>query len=142
MGYPVGSLQLRHCICTRCNVRNAIPHVHALSRLQFEDEDKGDTMDESFVHWTETDTLKLLEIQRATEVDPVLKSIKQRIKSNVLSNCSMAERPYKSVRQQLTVENNVICRGDLVVLPAVLLNQVLQAAHNDTHCGALRHGID
>ena len=116
---------------------NTIPHVDALSRLQFEDEEECDAVDDSFVHWTETDTLKLSEIQQATEMDPVLKSVMRRIKTNVWSNCSVAERPYKSVRQQLTVDNNVLCRGDQVVLPAALRNQAIRAAHDDTHSGAL-----
>ena len=55
----------------------------------------------------------------------------------------MAERPFKSVRQRLTVEDGVVCLGDLVVPPAVLRPQILRAVHNDTHCGALatRHRL-
>lgn len=116
---------------------NTIPRVDALSRLQFVDEEDCDGADESFVHWMETDALKLNEIQQATEMDPVLQTIMRRIRTNVWSNCSKAERPFKSVRLQLTVENNVVCRGDLVVLPAALRNQVIRAAHDETHSGAL-----
>lgn len=49
----------------------------------------------------------------------------------------MAERPYKSVRQRLTVENEVVCLGDLIVSPAALRHKLLEAAHGDTHCRAL-----
>ena len=110
-----------------------------MSRLKFEDDeqDQADGAIESFAHWTETDALKLSEIQQATLSDPVLRDIKRRIKDNVWSGCSMAERPYKSVRQRLTVENEVVCLGDLIVSPAALRSPLLEAVHSDTHCSAL-----
>uniref|UniRef100_A0A1I8HW19 Integrase catalytic domain-containing protein n=1 Tax=Macrostomum lignano TaxID=282301 RepID=A0A1I8HW19_9PLAT len=64
-------------------------------------------------------------------------TVKRRIRSNAWNNCSAAERPYKAVRQQLSVENGVVCLRDLVVPPSRLRQDVLRAAHGDSHCGAL-----
>ncbi|MEE4247257.1 MAG: RNase H-like domain-containing protein [Kangiellaceae bacterium] len=118
---------------------SSIPHVDAMSRLRFDEEscEQPETAADTFVHWTESDTLRLEEIRQATDADPVLRCIKRRIRDNVWSNCSVAERPYKSVRQQLTIEDGVVCLGDLVVPPTSLRPQILRAAHGDTHCGAL-----
>ncbi|PAA77815.1 hypothetical protein BOX15_Mlig019617g10 [Macrostomum lignano] len=115
---------------------SCIPHVDALSRIEFKEGD-GDDCQESFVHWTETEVLKLEQIRDATDNDPVLASVKRRIRSNAWNNCSAAERPYKAVRQQLSVENGVVCLRDLVVPPSRLRQDVLRAAHGDSHCGAL-----
>ncbi|PAA81730.1 hypothetical protein BOX15_Mlig033926g4 [Macrostomum lignano] len=117
---------------------NSIPHVDAMSRMPFESNDDGDSSgDGGFIHWTETDLLRLEEIRQGTDIDPVLKSIKRRIQKNVWSNCSAAERPFKAVRYQLTIEDGVVCCGDLLVPPAAVRSKMLQAAHGVTHSGAL-----
>lgn len=54
--------------------------------------------------------------------DPVLKSIRSRIKKNIWGNCSMAERPYKAIRHKLTIESGVICNGYLVIPPETQRN--------------------
>ena len=59
-----------------------IPHVDALSRLTFEDESTQEHIEESFVHWNETDVLNLAELKLATIHDSILSTIKKRVKDN------------------------------------------------------------
>lgn len=50
-------------------------------------------------------------------------------------NCSKVERPYKEIRYKLTIENGVVCNGDLVVPPESCRRQVFKSVHDDVHCG-------
>ena len=117
----------------------SIPHADALSRLDFADDQTdgvdacGDT---SFVHWTETDVVSIKELQQETKRDALLSSVATRVVQNRWSGCSAAERPFKAVRQSLSCEDGILCKGDLLVPPSTLRNRVLKAMHDDVHCGA------
>ena len=115
-----------------------IPHVDALSRMQFSDltDDCEETKDESFIHWTETDVISMQQLNDETDNDRILYAIKKRIRDNRWSNCSSAERPYKSLKNCLTIEQGVIFKEDLIVVPQTLRKKFMSALHDDTHLGA------
>ena len=112
-----------------------IPHADALNRLDFCDSqiDKNDEV--SFVHWIDTDVLKMDEIQNETQQDKLLMSIISRIKRNNCSNCSIAERCFKQKRNALSVDKSMLCFGEQIVVPSLLRQRIIQAVHNDTHAG-------
>ena len=119
---------------------NTIPHVDAMSRLDFNeagDDDDNQAVDSSFVHWTETDVVNMEEMAIATKHDPVLSSIVKRIATNRWSGCSIAERPCtcKAVRHRLTVEQGVVFNGDLIIPAKTMRHRIIQAVHDDVHCG-------
>ena len=90
--------------------------MDALSRLRFYKESKDKSEEEfedTFLHWVETDVLSLDRMAEETRNDPVLSRIKLRISKNIWGNCSIAERAFKEIRHKLTIENGVICDGDL-----------------------------
>ena len=123
---------------------DSIPHVDALSRMSFDDEDLPEPSnawdgisEESFVQWTETDILSATEIMNESRNDPLLSSIMKRIEQNKWSNCSVPERPFKAVRDTLSVEDGVLCRGDVLVPPMVLRTRILDAVHGDVHSGVI-----
>lgn len=121
-----------------CYVKgDSIPHVDALTRLQFDDEPEDHDVESSFIHWTQTDVLSIAELEIESNRDPVLSAIMDRVTRNRWSNCSVAERPFKSVRQRLSVESGVLCNGDLLVPPPTLRKKILEAAHGDIHCGVI-----
>ena len=114
----------------------SIPHVDALSRLNFSDDAKeGKGYQESFVHWAETDVISMEELRRETSRDSVLSGILRRVSNDCWGGCSVVERPFKSVRQCLSVEGGILCRGDLLVPPSVLRPRMIEAVHNDVHGG-------
>jgi hypothetical protein len=115
--------------------RENIPHADALSRLDFESdlEDQKDFLEKTFVHWTETDVISVTEIERETKNDVVLSGILRRVMQNSWSNCSVAERPFKAVRQSLSCEDGILCKGDLMIPPTILRNRILDV--HDVHCG-------
>ena len=114
---------------------NTIPHVDALSRLRFDEED-GEIQDsEGILHWVETDVLPTKRLQEETMQDPILNGISYRIRKNAWSNCSMAERPYKEVRHKLTMDKGIICNGDLVVPPRRMRKEIIKSIHDDVHGG-------
>ena len=117
---------------------SSIPHVDALSRLRFNKESKDKSEEEfedTFLHWVETDVLSLNKIAEETKNDPILSRIKSRISKNVWGNCSIAERPFKEIKHKLTVENGVICNGDLIVPPETQRKIIIKSVHDDVHCG-------
>ena len=116
---------------------NTIPHVDALSRLEFNGETAGnpENNEDKIMHWVETDVLPLKRLRMETKQDPVLNRITDRIRKNVWSNCSISERPYKETRHKLTIENGIICSGDTVVPPETLRKDIIQSVHDDIHCG-------
>jgi len=115
----------------------AIPHADALSRLNF-NSDRLPNENRSFIHLVETDTINIDQFREETENDSILKAIIKRIKTNRWSNCSVAERPFKSNKDKLTVEKGIVCNGDLIVPPPTLRKRFIEAVHDDVHCGALQ----
>ncbi len=114
----------------------SIPHVDALSRLNFSDEaPESEECLESFVHWMETDVLSLEELRRETQRDLVLSGVVRHVTNNCWNGCSVAERPFKSVRQCLSIKDGILCKGDLLVPPAPLRYHMIKAVHDDVHCG-------
>ena len=113
-----------------------IPHTDALNRLDFETEaDEIPNDDESFIHWVDTDVLQLDQIRDESTKDKLLSYIFKRVKRNRWSNCSVAERPFKQNRKTLSVAGGVLCRGEQIVPPKNLREQILAAIHDDTHGG-------
>ena len=55
---------------------------------------------------------------------------------NDWKNCSIKELPYKRNRQILCIENGILLKGTVPVIPEVLRNQVMQSAHS-THSGVM-----
>lgn len=80
---------------------NTIPHVDALSRLQFEEEqhEKNEKVEDGILHLVETNVLLINRLMMETLPDPVLNRIVERIKNNKWSDCSKAESPYKEIQQ-------------------------------------------
>lgn len=115
----------------------SIHHVDALSRLPMLKETETDDSDQTFIHWTETDVLTREEIQDTSATDPLTSSIMKRVFVNKWSDFSPAESTYKAVRDRLTVEDGILCNGDLVVPPPSMRLRVIRSAHDDIHSGSL-----
>ena len=114
---------------------NTIPHVDALSRLTFDQEDEERNDHEEVIHWVETDVLQAERLREETVQDPILNGIVNRIRRNAWNNCSIAERPYKENRHKLTMDRGIICNGDLLVPPQSMRKEIIRSVHDDTHCG-------
>ena len=114
---------------------NSIPHVDALSRLQFYkvSKDKTEEFEDTFLHWVETHVLSLDRMTAETRHDPVLSWITLRTRTNAWGNCSREERPYKEIRHKSTIEHVVICNGDIIP-PETQRKLVIKSVH-DIHCG-------
>ena len=57
--------------------------------------------------------------------------ILERIKRNIWSYCSMAERPFKEARPKITIEKSIICNGNIIVYPQTLRKDTLKSVHDD-----------
>ena len=86
------------------------------------------------VHWVETDVLSLDRMAAETRHDPVLSSVTSRVRKT-WGNCSWVERPYKEIRHKLTIEQGVICNGDLLIPPETQRKLVIKSVNYDIHCG-------
>ena len=114
-----------------------IPHVDALSRLEFTNDgrEEEEIEEESFVHWIETDVIRKDELRSSMNGNKLLNDVSQRIQTNRWSQCSMAERPFKMVRQKLSVQEGLIFNGDVIVPPPEVRSKFIAAVHNDIHGG-------
>nr|XP_047146105.1 uncharacterized protein K02A2.6-like [Hydra vulgaris] len=117
--------------------RENIPHADALSRLSFLPQN-GEKDQETFIHLVESDIENLEQIIKETENDRVLMDIKTRIRKNNWSRCSVTERPYKSIRNKLTIEKGIVCNGDLIVPPKTMRKIFIKSIHDDIHCGIMQ----
>ena len=116
---------------------SAIPHADALSRLDFKsDAAEQATSGGDAIHWANQSVIPWEQLQFETRRERLLNDIIRRIETNRWSNCSPSERPFKSIRQALLVEEGVLCYGDRPVIPASLRPRVLELVHCDTHLGA------
>ena len=113
---------------------NSIPHVDALSRLQFykESKDKTEEFEDTFLHWVKTDVLSLDRMAAETRHDPVSSRITSKITKNIWGNCSMAQKPYKEIRRKLTTED-----GDLIISPETQRKLVIKSVYDDIHSGVM-----
>ena len=78
---------------------NSIPHLDALSRLRFYKESKDKTeeeLEDTFLHWVETDILSLDKMGSEIRHNPLLSWITSRISKNVWGNNSSAKDPTKN----------------------------------------------
>nr|XP_047132676.1 uncharacterized protein K02A2.6-like [Hydra vulgaris] len=64
--------------------------------------------------------------------------IKTRISKYNWSRCSVTERPYKSIRNKLTIEKGIVCNGDLIVPPKTMRKIFIKSTHDDIHCGIMQ----
>ena len=105
-----------------------IPHVDALSRLRFnDDETENDTKSNMMeINWSSDIVIPLHEIQRETKNDRLLVDIMRRIRTGRWSNCSEAERSYKMNRNTLTVESEVIYDREQIVIPKSLRSNAMK----------------
>ncbi len=89
-----------------------------------------------YVHYmTQAQTpkaMKLEEIQRETLTDPELQQIKEHLQKNQLHKLPKA---YKHIAQELCItDQDILLRGDRIVLPKKLRQQAISLAHED-HAG-------
>ena len=80
---------------------------------------------------------KLSEIQRETEAGQTLQVVKSLILKrwpNDKSDLPLEATPYYSLRDELTVQDGVILRGERLVIPASLQKQMMNKLHS-SHMG-------
>ena len=73
------------------------------------------------------------EILEATTSCNLLKRIKNRIRSGRWGQVSQSERPFKSVREALSIEDDILEYGTITVVPQMLRRRVLESAHEVAH---------
>ncbi|XP_065195493.1 uncharacterized protein K02A2.6-like [Sycon ciliatum] len=69
------------------------------------------------------------DIRQATDSDPTLSSVRQRVGTSVWSGCIQTEEPYFLLRHQLTVIEGIVMLDNRYVIPEELRPAVLRLAH-------------
>jgi hypothetical protein len=113
---------------------NEIPHVDALNRLEFKNDDGEECLKACHVDMCGSGFRGVIsedEIQIATKNDPVLTSIKRRILSQRWSGCSQAEQPFRHCRDQLSIHDDIVYRGEVITAPRSLYPRFTEIAHHD-----------
>lgn len=108
----------------------------AFSRLPVRDTEDG-TMFEDDVIALITTPLTQAEFQEATHNDPVLPAVIRYTTSSWPEDVTPELRPYFHVREQLSVQANILFQGEKIVVPERLRANIIQLAH-ETHQGISR----
>ena len=114
-----------------------IPHVDALNRLNFAEEECNVELDcdlNESVYWTDECGVTWKDMVQETLSDRFLTGIKRRIQTGQWKNCSPAELQYKKNQAALSIENHVIILGTRPVVPRLLRNKIMETAHS-SHFG-------
>ena len=109
--------------------------MDTLSRLRYQSE-KGEehvNLKDRIIQWVETDVISCKTLSRETQQDPILSRILERIKKNVWSNCTIAERPFKEAQHKLTVERSIIFSAKAIVPCQILRKDLIKSMYNDIH---------
>jgi hypothetical protein len=104
----------------------------ALSRLEFKHgvDEEVSHVDYIFESNFEATLVSMDEISLATNECNLLKRLKKRIVSGKWGQVSQMEKPYKTVKSALSIENNVVVYGTKIVVPPALRRKVLESAHD------------
>ena len=96
-----------------------------------ENGEEHENSEEKIMQWVETDILSHKTLSRETQRDPILSGILERIKKNVWSNCTLAERLSKEAWHEL--ERGIIFSADAIVQPQILRKDKIKSVHDDIH---------
>jgi hypothetical protein len=118
-----------------------IPHVDALTRLQFTHE--GPNVDEERANTTltvnavyfSTPLLQVSTIRNEIKRDTMLQRILWRVIGGDWSDCSQAEKPFKATADKLTIDNGVLYYRSRLFIPKKLRPAAFSVCHNDVHSG-------
>ena len=84
------------------------------------------------LQWTPVKQERLTEIERATDKDNVMMKLKARITTGwpeKLADLEPELKPYFSYRDELTLQDGLIVRGDRIVIPASMRLEVKRKVH-------------
>lgn len=105
----------------------------ALSRLSFK---AGDPEGAAINHASlvaDGGLVTLQELQAGTLQCSLMRRLKQRIRTGKWGQVSQAERPYKTCRDALSVEDELVVHGTRIVPPPILRRRILEVAHDEVH---------
>ena len=108
----------------------AIPVADALSRAPLPGKNSGEMVHNVF--YTPIKTERLAEIRAATQVDDTMTTLKNVIMSGWPTSrvdVPPAAIPYFNYRDELTVQDGIILRGERVVIPTSLRPDIKQKVH-------------
>ena len=80
---------------------------------------------------------RLKEIQQFQNKDPVLKEVKKFTQSHWPKSCAIPLLPYYSVRNDLSIVNDILVKGTLLVIPSELRVNILERIH-EGHLGIVK----
>ena len=107
-----------------------IPVADALSRAPFPGKNSEEMVHNVF--YTPIKTERLAEIRAATQVDDIMTTLKNVIMSGWPTSrvdVPPAAMPYFNYRDELTVQDGIILRGERVVIPTSLRPDIKQKVH-------------
>jgi len=108
-----------------------IPHVDALNRLNFAEEECDVEFDcdlNESVCWTDECGVTWKDMLQETLSDRLSTGIKRRIQTDNWKDCSPAELQYKKNQTALSIENHVVIlgTGTRPVVPRLLRNKIME----------------
>ncbi|GBO09162.1 Uncharacterized protein K02A2.6 [Araneus ventricosus] len=109
----------------------------ALSRLPYKNDVPIDDFANFICFFSDFETLKHDDIQRATSLDPCLSKVLNYTRFGWPTDIDENLKDFKRVKDELSVEGNCLLRANRLVIPEIWHDKILELLHNE-HPGIFR----
>ena len=116
-----------------------ISDILSRTPIQETDNETCDLTEKYVCYVTETSlpiTLTLDELQQECETDKTLCKVRQCIQGNKWEKSDVL-KPYRQIKNELTVKDSIILKGNKIIIPTSLQDRVLNLAH-ESHQGIVK----
>ena len=118
----------------KTNIADALPRMNRCNSKDLSSEK------EDIIRFVPTEATPVVlttgEIERESELDPELQSVRYYIENGDWTNCKLME--YTCIKNELCTIGKLVMRGDRIVIPNTLRKRVLEAAHEGHHMNSKR----
>ncbi|KAJ8044099.1 hypothetical protein HOLleu_11471 [Holothuria leucospilota] len=117
-----------------------IPIADALSRAFLKEENNCQNENDfeiDIIQLMPISEAKFKELQEATQADPTLQELRKLIESewpSTRAETPLCVRPYWNIRNEISLNDNIVMRGDRFIVPKVMRSEMLKLIHN-AHLG-------
>ena len=112
-------------------------HPSAGTMENDEAQEQWDIEIDTLIEWAVPNAVTLEQIQESTRKSPEMSELKIAIRRGYVEKSQHCLQPYKKIHDEMTVEKDIVLRGERIVMPEDLQKRIIQIAH-ESHLGESR----
>jgi hypothetical protein len=102
-----------------------------------EAQEQWDIEIDTVIEWAVPDAVTLEQIQESTRKSSVMTELKMAIRRGYVEKSEHCLQPYKKILDEMSVEKDIVLRGERIVMPEDLQKKIIQIAH-ESHLGRIK----